>query len=106
MSGYYRDTKDEALQQGAPYSALCTVRAELVPNNGWVTVLFPNSVEALMLLDLRHVLKFAEVDTMGRLRQPPADRKRMPAPVAKPTKSKTEPEEALATWKPSDPLPW
>lgn len=70
---YYHGSKNAALLAGAAYESHWSIKAELVPDNGWVLVLKPKTLEVFNW-PLAELLEHAELE-LGRLGKRPASHK-------------------------------
>lgn len=93
---YYHKSKEAALAAAAPFEEYWRVRASFEPNNGWVIVLQPKTIEVFKW-PLDPLLEVAEIDLTNcpRLYRYPAERKRT-APVMDRARAQRQPGAAPA----------
>ena len=102
---YYHAAKQDALAAGVPYQEHFAVDAQLEPNNGWVLVLTPKSIDVFRYA-LEPILQVAEIDLSSytRLRRRPDTYKRPPTQLQVKERKRAAP--VTSTWDASKPLPW
>lgn len=87
---YYHKTKQLAEESGRHLEEHFTLKAELEPNNGWVCVLIPKTVDVFKY-PLYPLLENFEIDLNMRLARRPIEHVKMPALEKEPKKRAAPP---------------